>query len=177
MLPPWNLNAWQELISGSDMGLREEVAGLRPWLRTLARKYYTDKMDIEDLVSETICKTLSNCDKYDGKRALKPWMEAIMQNTYITSYNRDKVVQFVRTDTSNSAMSGEDTGSSVLLRDIMEAIERCGKRSCCVDSFLRYVEGYSYDEISKMYKIPVGTVRSRISTARTMIRNELDFKG
>lgn len=153
-----------------------EVVRLLPWLRSLARRYCSDRMDIDDLVGETVCKALCNRDKYDGKKAIKPWLEAIMQNTYITGYNRCKVVQFVRTDVSWTAAGEGGAGDSVAMRDLREVIARCRKKSRCVESFIRYMEGYSYEEIGRMYGIPTGTVRSRISSARTMIRNELDFK-
>jgi DNA-directed RNA polymerase specialized sigma24 family protein len=35
------------------------------------------------------------------------------------------------------------------------------------------VQGYSYDEISEIIKIPLGTVKSRINAARHRLRNEL----
>jgi RNA polymerase sigma factor (sigma-70 family) len=38
---------------------------------------------------------------------------------------------------------------------------------------LKDVQGYSYDEISEMLNIPLGTVKSRINAARLRLRNEL----
>lgn len=157
------------------MSLEEEITASRAWLRCIARRYYKEKMDIEDLVSETICKALANKDKYNREKPVKPWLEAIMQNTYITSYNRSQIVGFIRADVSWSAVSDSDTGSAVAVREIKEAVNRCRNRSCCIEALIKYMEGYSYDEISAMFSIPPGTVKSRISTARTMIRKELDL--
>lgn len=142
----------------------------------MARKYYNDSMDIEDLVGDTMYKALASKDRYDEDKPIKPWLEAIMQNTYITSYNRNQVVCFVRADVSWSAVDDTDTGSAVAVREITEAVSRCKKRSCCVDALVKYMEGYSYEEISAMYNIPHGTVKSRISAARAMIRKELGFQ-
>ena len=36
--------------------------------------------------------------------------------------------------------------------------------------WLREVEGYSYDELAKILKIPTGTVRSRLHSARQQLR-------
>lgn len=38
-----------------------------------------------------------------------------------------------------------------------------------------YASGYSYDEISEILNIPVGTVRSRISSARKFILHEIGY--
>jgi RNA polymerase sigma-70 factor (ECF subfamily) len=40
---------------------------------------------------------------------------------------------------------------------------------------LREIQGYSYSEISSMLKIPLGTVKSRINTARENLRKELQM--
>ena len=36
-----------------------------------------------------------------------------------------------------------------------------------------YAEGYSYEEISEILNIPVGTVRSRISSGRKFLLQEI----
>lgn len=38
-----------------------------------------------------------------------------------------------------------------------------------------YASGYSYDEISEILNIPVGTVRSRISSGRKMLLQEFKY--
>ncbi|EFG13756.1 conserved hypothetical protein [Bacteroides xylanisolvens SD CC 1b] len=38
-----------------------------------------------------------------------------------------------------------------------------------------YASGYSYDEISEILNIPVGTVRSRISSGRKQLCQELKY--
>lgn len=158
------------------MRFEKEVAGLYPWIRNLARKYYSDPMDAEDLAHDTVCKMLCSRRLFESGKPLKPWCEAIMQNTYITSYNRRQKVQFVRGDVSWSAISEQRASDLLLFRESMERIDRCRMRSRCVDCALLYAQGYSYDEISSMLGIPAGTVRSRISSARAMLAEELGIK-
>ena len=65
------------------------------------------------------------------------------------------------------------TAHSILFDDLVSTIQRCAKKSRCIDSVMYYASGYSYDEISEILNIPVGTVRSRISSGRKMIWHEL----
>jgi len=46
--------------------------------------------------------------------------------------------------------------------------------SCCIECVLLYAKGYSYDEIAERIGIPVGTVKSRVSAGRKMLREALD---
>lgn len=158
------------------MNFEDELVRLLPWMSGLAGRYCADKMDAEDLVGETVLKLIANRNRFDIRKPLKPWCEAIMQNTYITCYNRSQIVRFVRSDTTWSAVSDNHANDSAYVRDILEAISRCRMKSCCVDCLIRYSEGYSYGEISDMLGIPVGTVRSRISFARMLLHKELEIK-
>jgi RNA polymerase sigma-70 factor (ECF subfamily) len=56
--------------------------------------------------------------------------------------------------------------SAMLVEDALEKVDP-DSRSLL---WLREVEGYSYQELAEMLAIPVGTVRSRLSTARERLR-------
>ena len=64
------------------------------WINRKARQYYSDEFDAEDLASETIEKILRSKTKFDAAKSFRPWALAIMQNTYITQYNRRKCIGF-----------------------------------------------------------------------------------
>ena len=65
------------------------------------------------------------------------------------------------------------TAHSILFDDLVSTIQRCAKKSRCIDSVMYYAEGYSYEEISEILNIPVGTVRSRISSGRKFLLQEI----
>ena len=152
-----------------------EIADLYPWLFKLARRYCSSVCDIEDLVGDTIYKVLSNKEKFKEGRALKPWCEVIMLNTYITAYNRRSLIRFVGCDNIKEIFSHNQASDDLMVHDIQAAIRRCHNRTCCMDCVVYYAHGYSYKEIGKMVGIPVNTVRSRISYGRELLRNELDL--
>lgn len=155
------------------MDFNSEIAKIYPWLLNTARKYYSSMYDIEDLVGDTICKVLCNKDKFEDGRDLKPWCEIIMRNTYITNYNRKSLIQFTTYDSCLDIYSDHSTSDNTIAYDVISAIKRCNDRSCCIECVIYYAEGYSYEEISKKLNIPIGTVRSRISWGREMLKKEL----
>jgi RNA polymerase sigma-70 factor (ECF subfamily) len=145
------------------------------WILGQAYRYVSNRMDAEDLAGEAILKMLSNREHFDRKRPFRPWCSVIILNTFITVYNRGMVVRFVSSERAGLFVSGYEASAGILLDEIHRAVSKCRKSSKSVDCVIMYSEGYSYEEIADAIGIPVGTVRSRISFGRNMIRNELEI--
>lgn len=157
------------------MELEQTVVEQYQWILKLAKKYCRNVMDAEDLAGETICKILCNKGKFDSGKSFRPWCSVIMLNTYITLYHHNSLVKF-ESEEKASVVSSGSADDMLLMNELESIIEGCRKVSCAVDCALMYAEGYSYDEIAHELEIPCGTVRSRISYARNMIRKRLSFK-
>ena len=131
--------------------------------------------DAEDLAGDTVYKLLVNRDKFDCSKPLQPWCLIIMRNTYIIRYNRNSLIHFTGLDMVDGSAISNCTAHSILFDDLVSIIQRCAKKSRCIDSVMYYASGYSYDEISEILNIPVGTVRSRISSGRKMLLQEFKY--
>ena len=145
------------------------------WIMQSAFKYCRNKMDAEDLAEETILKILANKHNYDGNKPFKPWCSVIMLNTYITAYNHDSLIRFDDEDKAKNEASVLDTEHQVRYQELLGIINKYRAKSCSVDCVMMYANGYSYDEIACSMCIPVGTVRSRISYGRNMLRKCIDM--
>lgn len=157
------------------MEMNDIVAENYEWILSQARRYCHNIMDAEDLAGEVVCKILL-CQNYDESRPFRSWCSVILLNTYITLYNHNHLIGFVSVDNVQHASSYYDTYQNVYADEIKRIIELCTKKSCAVDCVRMYSEGYSYEEISAIHSIPVGTVRSRISFARRLLRKELEIR-
>lgn len=155
------------------MDFEREIIAIYPWIVRVARKYCWSTQDAEDLANDTVYKALLNKDKFEIGKPLKPWCEVIMQNTYITSYNRKSIIRFVDYDDVCQVVSLRLASERTLFHEILSVIRRCAFKSCCIECVLLYAKGYSYDEISQLLNIPTTTVRSRISFGRELLRREL----
>lgn len=156
------------------MSIEDLVVEHAGWIRRKARQYYSDEFDADDLASETIYKCLSQARRYDRKMSFKPWALAIMENTYITQYNRRKCVLFTGYDDYDPYQGNEYTDQRASLNRILSIVRDCGRKSCCIECVLLYAKGYSYDEIAQKIGIPVGTVKSRVAAGRKMLREALE---
>ncbi len=157
------------------MSFEQALLEIYPWIFRVARRFCSSVQDAEDLAGDTVYKILQNQDKFDCSKPMKPWCIAVMQNTYITRYNRNSLIHFTGLDIVDRSATSNCTTHSILFDDLVSTIQRCAKKSRCIDSVMYYASGYSYNEISEILNIPVGTVRSRISSGRKMLLQEFKY--
>lgn len=155
------------------MTFENKLADLYPWICSLARKYCKDMDDAKDLANDTVLKMLQNKNIYNPSKPLKPWCMVVMQNTYFTSYRRKTLLDFVAIDSIVEPESFFNPISDLYYKNLCSIIRRYIENNKSVACVLYYAYGYSYDEISAIQKIPVGTVRSRINAGRKLLRNAL----
>ena len=154
-------------------------------LKTFAFHLAYDDDDANDLVQETYLKAFRFIDKYDQGTNAKAWLFKILKNAYINEY-RKKIKRPTKVDFED-IVSYHDSEESVLpgyldlraeLFDNMMGDEvTLAVNALPVDFrtvlLLSDVEGFTYEEISKIVEVPIGTVRSRLFRARNMLKDKL----
>lgn len=158
------------------MKIEDLVILHQDWIRKMARHYYTNDKDAEDLAGETIFKCLSQGHRFDPSRPFKPWVVSIMANTYIIQYNRKRLVQFSDYDYSDCYISDFLTDQYEIVRELLSIIRKCARQSCCIECLILSAKGFKGEEIASKLSIPVGTVKSRISAGRKIIRAGIAHK-
>ena len=132
-----------------------------------------DPEEADDLLQETLLKAYRFIHKFDGNN-IRGWLTTICKNNYINDFRKIKKLpgfvdytDFVQCEEHPLLEREEGFGDEVVIAlDQVDAIYK----TCFI---LSRMEGYQYEEISKIYDIPVGTVRSRIHRARTILKKEL----
>jgi RNA polymerase sigma-70 factor (ECF subfamily) len=148
---------------------------------SLARWLTGSKTDGEDVVQESCIRALGAIDTLrDGNP--KAWLLAIVRNTSFTWMARNRPKMLVVTDDErvfeqaglaitahNSTPSPEGAliakDDDAMLQQAIAALP-LPFREVLV---LREIEGLSYQEISGIVSIPVGTVMSRLARARSQL--------
>ena len=154
------------------------LLNLKVKLLHFAQSLTSNKEDAEDLLQETIFKALKYKDKYQSETNLKAWMYTIMKNTFINEYRRrsrfrstqvqEQYDHFIPSipDTNYQSQIG-----SITEKDIHTHINRLSDDIRL--PFQLYIQGYKYKEISEQMEIPIGTVKSRIFSARKQLSHDL----
>jgi len=138
--------------------------------------------DAEDLVQETYARALKGFASFAAGTDLRAWMYRILRNTFLTSKSglaakRTSSLE----DDAEEPVSPELTPELLLLREEGRATVLSALAALPVDSrevlLLFEMEEMSYREIAEVLGVPIGTVMSRLSRARKMIRLALTPKG
>ena len=149
-----------------------EVVRLLPWLRRQAR-VFARGAEADDLVGETVLRLFMYRRKFKSVEELRSWCYVVMRNVHYTQWQRRKVVGFVSLDDFDEPMDGYDGLGALLARERLMVIESL-RRYASVDTAVLYAMGYSYAEIGRMLKLPIGTVKSRVNAGRRMMRDGLN---
>jgi RNA polymerase sigma factor (sigma-70 family) len=148
---------------------------------TLARYLTRNDHDAEDIVQDAYLRALKHFDGFRGEAgtSARAWLLAIVRNTAYSSRRRQRPENFATEfdEEVHSDAVADDHPEAVLLRDsakdsLRRALDRLPPefREVIV---LRELEGLSYKEISEVAGVPLGTVMSRLSRARTRLQEAL----
>ena len=136
-------------------------------LNRFALKLCKNKSDADDLVQTTIFRALSHKDSFEEGTKAFSWLSRIMYNSFATTYKR-KVRYESQYDPEPEILKVRFESSQedkVMVNEVQKAMEElCPQHR----EILMLICAYemSYEEAYINLKIPVGTVRSRLSRAR-----------
>ncbi len=144
-----------------------------------------DEDDAKDLVQETYFKAFKFIDSFIRGTNARAWLYRILKNNFINDY-RKRVKEPSKIDYQevenifNSDEAGETISGNLAVYPFKEAIgdEVSGALNALPIDFriviiLCDLEGFTYEEMSKILDIPIGTVRSRLHRARNLLRQKL----
>lgn len=144
------------------------------WLHKKAFQFCPNKFDADDLTHETVERMLSNRKNYDFKKSFRPWAIVIMQNIYINQYKRSRRMSIVSLNEGYECISPCYADNIMKLSNILSIVRTCARKSIAIECVVLYAKGYNYKEISRMLKIPIGTVMSRICNGRKILLKAFD---
>lgn len=143
-------------------------------LHTLARWLARDPTEAEDLVQETYLRALRGAAGFEAGTNLRAWLFRILRNTFYTRYRRRAREPKAADEATLDALAAREgpvgSGHSGGIRlDLEAALQQLPEeyRSVVV---LADVEELRMAEIAGIMECPVGTVKSRLSRGRALLR-------
>jgi len=140
-----------------------------------------DRDEAEDLVQETTLRALRGFGTFRADGPVRAWLLAILRNLFINGYRaRARAPRAISLDAieNPAPIAPADAGPERALFSKLEN-EALGRAVDALPPVYRDVlvlsdmGGLTYQEISDRLQLPIGTVRSRLSRARSRVRRAL----
>lgn len=149
---------------------QEKVIDQLPALMRYARSLVRGDA-AEDLVHDTLVAAYSHADRFQRERSLRVWLFSILHNRFVSDVRRQATRERYAADALHLAdeISPPEQEHALRLRQVERALAALNpdQREAL---HLVAVEGLSYQDAAAVLDVPIGTLISRISRARTRLR-------
>jgi RNA polymerase sigma-70 factor (ECF subfamily) len=151
-----------------------EIQDYVPHLRRYALALSHNPVAADDLVQESVARALTKSDLFNAGTNLRAWLFTIMHNVHISGARRQKHIGMPIDPEIAAAVLTMQPGQEAPL--VMKAMEKAmgvipdAQRLAVI---MAGIEGMSYEEIADHLKVPIGTVKSRVSRGRDALRKAL----
>ena len=167
-----------ETLSGCEQSYAELMYRYQSSVIGLAQRALGDRSLAEDIAQEVFLRAYRALRQFETKRSFGPWLMTIARNRirdHIRMKTRRKEV-FWETEATpliSENIVHERTVSKQIWNRIETGIQSMPKETAEVLK-LRFVHHLEYEEIAHRLELPIGTVKSRISRARVVLRELLE---
>jgi len=181
-LQPTDLELLRAAGAGDDAAFHQLVERHEQGLFRTAMSLTASRSDAEDLFQEALVGAFRGLKSFDGRSAVKTWLTSILIRQAAKGWRRwrreRKMMSLAAAETAEPTRNdpsleiGGSAESVDQRMDLMSMLKKLAPehREIIV---LREIQGFSYDEISDMLKVPRGTVNSRLHRARSELRERL----
>jgi len=168
---------------GDEQAYSELVNRYRDRLMNFVFQYLGDMELAEDIVQDTMLKLYQKKHYYKEIAKFSTWIYTIAKNLAYTELRRKKrrkvtLLSQMTSDgknydlPSNQPEIGQEIQNEFVHNLIQAAIQKLPDHFRTI-IILRDIEELSYEEISSILDVPLGTVKSRINRARLQLQVEL----
>jgi RNA polymerase sigma-70 factor (ECF subfamily) len=180
------MNSRQSKIEGKKERFEAEALVHLDALYRTALRMTKNEGDANDLVQETFLKAYRFWDKFEEGSNCRAWLFKIMTNIFINNYRAKswtpQTVDLEDVDDDFlfgqlSALGPADDPEKLFFNkvfddDVKQAIDTLPDDFRLV-VMLSFLEGFSYQEISDIVGLNIGTVKSRLHRGRKLLQKSL----
>jgi RNA polymerase sigma factor (sigma-70 family) len=161
--------------AGNDVDIEQLVRANLHRLHNFLRRRVGNAADVDDLVQDTLLEALKCREKFQGNSRPETWLFGIAMNLVRNHYKRNRV-RSIYDDIDIETLGLADVNDPLELAERRQTVERVRQAASQLSEDSRillqliFEENMSYEEAAEFLNIPIGTVRSRISRARALLR-------
>lgn len=128
--------------------------------------------DARDATQEAFVDAFQGLKNFDKTRRFYPWFYVLLRNRCFKLIARRREAESLEDAEILAPQSGVSNEERIALERALGALSSEEREIV----MLKYLDGFSYDEIAELLKIPRGTVMSRLFHARRNLQAKLTGK-
>ena len=173
-----------EIISGNSSKYEIIINKYQARIISLCFRYTKSYPDAEEVAQEAFLKAYNSLNKFRFESKFYSWLHRIAINcslNYINSKEKTKEKETISENsglTLNKGVTSTETPYNAYNMQVMaakiESVYNGLPEDLKLVIKLRDIDDLSYDEISKIAKLPVGTVKSKLHRAREILTRALE---
>jgi RNA polymerase sigma-70 factor (ECF subfamily) len=155
--------------AAQDRRFERELVQLIPQVRAFARTLCGDAAAADDLAQEAVAKAWAARSGYTLGTNMKAWLFMILRNQFYSEKRRSWRSSHLDPEVAaNTLVAVDDPSAPIELDDVRRAVAMLPdeQREALI---LIGAAGLSYEEVSEIMGVAIGTIKSRVSRARDRI--------
>ena len=167
----------QNCLAGRSEAFEEIVTRYQKPMFNLIYQMVHDYEDTREIVQTVFLKAFSSLKRFDQERRFFSWLCRIAMNESINAVTSRKPSEPIVSDFPSPAASPEDRAQASEMRTLLShALQKLTPEYRAVIA-LRHFASCSYREAAEILGVPEKTVKSRLFSARQILRDELTARG
>ena len=166
---------------GDINAYNELVKRYKDRLLNFVFRYFNNREQAEDVVQDTLIKLYTHASYYKNIAKFSTWIFTIAKNNALTELRKNKRKQTDSLWTDDGKVIDINSNDQTLNRRVQNeiAVDQLNKfldeipENFRMAVVLRDFQELSYDEISKILEIPIGTIKSRINRGRIQLAEKM----
>lgn len=152
-----------------DRAFERELVQLIPHLRAFARALSGDAVLADDLAQDAVAKAWAARDSFTLGTNMKAWLFMILRNQFYSEKRRTwRSTSLDPEIAASTLVAVENPASAVELDEVRRAVAMLPEEQR-EPLILVGAAGLSYEEVSAIMGVAIGTIKSRVSRARDRI--------
>jgi len=173
-----------EIISGNISKYEMIINKYQARIISLCFRYTKSYPDAEEVAQEAFLKAYNSLNKFRFESKFYSWLHRIAINCSLNYINSKEKIKEKETISENSGLTEHGRGSSgetpynaynmQIMAEKIESVYNGLPEDLKLVIKLRDIDDLSYDEMSKVTKLPTGTIKSKLHRAREILTRALE---
>jgi RNA polymerase sigma-70 factor (ECF subfamily) len=165
------------ILEGDEHAFEGFYKATQARLKRVALGFLGDDTLVDDVVQETYARALPKLREFRFESSVTTWLTRFTINLCLQALAQRKKMLSTETINMEALMQKGSPRMTVEMRRVLHNEIACLDKQTRDLLFAKDIEGRSFLEVAAHFKLPPGTVMSRLARARAKIKTALQSRG